>query len=94
MNKQAYEHTVGLVLSKQAVFLDVATSLISTGGEAYLKNKETQDRLQAIEDEIASNNKAIQELQATGSNSIAIRKYVDRNIQLQEEKGRLTAGNI
>lgn len=89
MNKQAYEYIVGLVLNKEASVTDVVTTLISAGGEAYIKNKETEDRIKVIDEEIAANDKAIQQLQTMGSNSVAIRKYVDRNIQLQEEKSKL-----
>lgn len=94
MNKQAYEYIVGIVLSKRAGLLDVATSLVAAGGTAIVKGQEKADRIQAIDEEIATNNKAIQQLQAAGSNSIAIRKYVDRNIKLQEERGRLTTGGL
>ena len=94
MNKHAYEHIVGIVLSKRAGLLDVATSLVAAGGTALVKGQENATRLQAIDEEIEANNKAIQQLQAAGSNSIAIRKYVDRNIKLQEERGKLTAGGL
>lgn len=94
MNKQAYEHIVGIILNKRAGLLDVATSLVTAGGNAVVKGKEKADRIQAIDEEIEVNNKAIQQLQAAGSNSIAIRKYVDRNIKLQEERSRLTTGGL
>lgn len=89
MNKQAYEYIVGMVLNKSAGVADVVTSLVAAGSESYLRNRETEDRIKVIDEEIAHNDKAIQQLQATGSNSVAIRKYVDRNIQLQEEKSKL-----
>jgi hypothetical protein len=92
MNKQAYERMVGMVLNKSAGVVDVVTSLVAAGSESYLRNKETEDRIKLIDEEIAHNDKAIQQLQATGSNSVAIRKYVDRNIQLQEEKSKLKQG--
>lgn len=89
MNKQAYEYIVGMVLNKSAGVADMVTSLVAAGSESYLRNKETEDRIKLIDEEIAHNDKAIQQLQAAGSNSISIRKYVYRNIQLQEEKSKL-----
>ena len=76
-------------LPKRANLLDIAASMLSAGADTYAKDKQASERIVAIDREIASNNDAIQQLQSLGSNSIAIRKYVDRNIKLKDEKDKL-----
>lgn len=76
-------------LPKRANLLDIAASMLSAGADTYAKDRQASERIVAIDREIASNNDAIQQLQSLGNNSIAIRKYVDRNIKLKDEKDKL-----
>lgn len=76
-------------LAKRADLLGTATSMLIAGVDTYNKDRKAADRIRDIDREIASNNDAIQQLQSLGNNSIAVRKYVDRNIKLKEEKADL-----
>lgn len=92
MDNSRHNKLVLNILQKKAGILDAVTSLATVGGNVLVKGKETSDRLKAIDEEISANNKAIQQLQSVGSNSIAIRRYVERNVKLQEERETLTKG--
>ena len=76
-------------MAKRADLLGTATSMLIAGVDTYNKDRQASERIMAIDKEIASNNDAIQRLQSLGNNSIAIRKYVDRNIKLKDEKDKL-----
>ena len=110
MNKTAYEYIVGIAMKKRAstdnVKSRIRNSVLSTvgiplgvGGVGLLgviglSKWQKNRRIKDIETELAENYKAIEDLKSTGADNMAIKEYIDRNVLLKTELGRLNSSII